>query len=101
MYNYEIRNEVNHFIRQFNGAENVFINGMCYWFAFILQTRFEIGEIIYDSVAGHFMWMFDGGAFDVEGEHELPERFETWQEIKLTDDRRYLRILRDCVFKAS
>ncbi len=93
--------QIEFFISQFKGAEDVFLHGMCYWLAYILEARFQGGEIIYDPVPGHFMWVYDGTAYDVTGGHEIPQQYETIAAIRLTDPRRYLRLMRDCVLKAD
>ena len=50
------------FISHFKGAEETFLHGCCYWFAFILQERFHehgyLVDIYHDPVVGHFVARF-------------------------------------------
>ena len=31
-----------------------YLNGLCYWFAYMLKGRFPDGEIWYDQISNHF-----------------------------------------------
>lgn len=42
------------FITNFSGSERTFLNGCCYWFAYILHTMFDL-DIGYEPVEGHFV----------------------------------------------
>lgn len=88
------------FINQFKGAESVFMNGMCFWFAHILQVRFDwCGAIIYDPCGGHFYWRYDFSAYDIEGEHEIPKHNWPLDVIEDKDPAWYARLLRDSILK--
>lgn len=60
--NEEERQEILDFIAHFKGAEDVFLHGCCYWFAWILQERFNehgfLVAIFHDPVEGHFVARF-------------------------------------------
>lgn len=64
--------DVLNFIARFKGAEDVFLHGCCYWFAWILKERFHehgyLVDIFHDPIEGHFVARFipDNG-------HSLPD----------------------------
>ena len=72
--------EIRRFIKHFDGAQDVFINGCCYWFARILNGRFSamlandmhVGYILYEPVEGHFLF----GVADVRELHGDDRAFE-------------------------
>ena len=62
--------------------KNQFANGYCYYFATILKTAFNRGEICWCSPYGHFCWVDeDGVPYDIygicisEAEHYIPYYF--------------------------
>ena len=67
-------NEVEDFIRKFkiydqNGVlESTFLNGFCYWFAYILAGRFVGAEIYYEPIDGHFITEIDDRLYDIRGD---------------------------------
>lgn len=72
--------------------------GCCYWFAYILKSRFYslFPEIVYDPVANHFGTMIRGRVYDITG--DATERYSWFGWDKLTEeDCAKERILRDCV----
>lgn len=89
------------FIKQFRdlGAENCFANGMCYWFAFILEARFPGGEIVYDEIANHFAYKFSDKIYDITGEIDDGYTWKQWSTFSETDKLLYNRIIRDCINK--
>lgn len=53
------------------GAEIIidrFTSGCCYWFAFILCSRFPNARMMYDPVVNHFMAEIDGRLYDITGD---------------------------------
>lgn len=54
--------EVLDFIANFKGSEDVFLHGCCYWFAHILEERFNdrgyMVDIFHDPIEGHFIARF-------------------------------------------
>ena len=49
-----------------------FRNGYCYYFATILKTAFNRGEICWTAPFGHFVWVdTDGKAYDIEGSYDM------------------------------
>ena len=91
------------FITNFKGAENVFLDGMCYWFSIILQKRFPGGSIVYDMIHGHFLYAYGDYLYDVIGQHNpaANQGFITLKDIKLYERALYKRLRRDCVLKLS
>ena len=73
--------------------------GNCYYFAVILQARFPDGEIVYDPIAGHFLFRRQGRLYDYTGEVE----FSTvrvvieWSEFDNYDTAQKKVIERDCI----
>jgi len=46
---------------------NTFTQGFCYWFAFILKTRFKDSEIYYNT-EDHFMIKLNDKLYDITGD---------------------------------
>lgn len=82
------------FIKEFDGDDK-FANGLCYWFAYILQKRYPGGEIIYDLINGHFLYEYGSRYYDVYGQEKMPEIFVYWDDYK--DEAHKKRIIRDCI----
>lgn len=84
--------------------------GNCFYFAKILQIRFG-GEIYYDLVNGHFLFMRDGLFFDWNGwwrgsdledfsrsiSHGTNDSIVKWADYKDIDPLHYERIVRDVI----
>ena len=114
------------FIFHFTGAEDVFLHGCCYWFAWILQERFHeqgyLVDIFHEPVEGHFVarvirdpglkWMhpetyhdkpevkfFDvrGDVTDLYNEDDL----ENMWMMQQAEERRWGRLLCDCKYFLS
>jgi hypothetical protein len=96
----EIETKVKRFISRFvtkGESENVFSNGCCYWFAYILFERFKTDadvEIVYNCVDNHFATKVDGVIYDVTGEIDATN-WVSWDDY--ADDLHKERIIRDCV----
>jgi len=89
------------FIRNFKGSEKTFLNGCCYWFAFILKSRFR-GLTYYDPIYGHFVQKIGSSFYDIRG--DVSEEYKNkalvcWDTYKQEDPAHYKRIVRDCVLK--
>ena len=91
--------EILSFIKCFEGATDVFLNGCCFWFAQILRLRFG-GRTVYAPVVGHFMQEVEGRLYDVTGdvtgEYDGAIKYD-WETYALSDSSNYARIYRDCV----
>ena len=99
------------FIANFSGAENTFLNGCCYWFAYILHTMFDL-DIGYEPVDGHFVAsciiaepLHEGGTaysvrrFDVRGDvTELLAGKDIYDAdwLKEHEPNWYKHLMRDC-----
>lgn len=73
------------------------MNGNCYYFSLILQSRFSNGVIIYDPIDGHFLFRLDNFCYDFKGKHKLPKVYYVWNKLKDEDINEYNRIKRDCI----
>ena len=85
------------FIANFDKAQDTFLNGCCYWFAFILQARFS-GKIYYDQVQNHFAAKICGRYYDVTGEIS-GDGFVPWDTYQSYDALDYSRVVRYCIDK--
>lgn len=118
--------DVINFISHFKGAEDVFLHGCCYWFAWILQERFHeqgyLVDIFHEPIEGHFVarfirdpglkWMYpeiyhdkpEVKFFDVRGDvTDLynEDDLENMWVMQQTEERRWGRLLCDCKFFLS
>lgn len=109
------------FIAHFKGAEDVFLNGCCYWFAHILQDRFhEAGylvDIFHDPIEGHFVARFIRELSSVEVDPDAEVRFfdirgdvtDLYKEEDLenvwlmwmNEERRWGKLMCDCKYFLS
>lgn len=74
-----------------------FLNGCCYWFAFILKTRFAEydPEIMVDLVACHFACRIDGRVYDITGDVTDDYDWQSWDEYD--DEPHKKRISEYCI----
>lgn len=84
------------------GTKDVFLNGYCYWFAFILNNRFPGGDIVYDPILGHFAYKYRGFIFDIRG---IVPKLETKDFILWKDCEKLgypiQSIIDGCILKVS
>lgn len=102
-----ILNEVNKFIKDFKLYDNsgevtdTFTKGYCYWFAYILKARFNIGSIVYYHVGNHFAFKIFDRVFDITG--DITDKnlfFEPWETFKSYYDSAVVeRIIKGCINK--
>lgn len=90
--------EVLRFIEHFREAREVFLHGMCYWFAVILRDRFD-GLIFYLPVENHFVTWIDGSFYDARGPVEPDEAPVLWDVYAKRDPKHTARIVKDCILK--
>lgn len=93
--------DVEEFISHFNFSYG---DGNCFWFAFILFTRFSPVcrcDIMYNPIDNHFATWINGCLYDGTGKISLNEEWITWKEFLLTDPLELRRIYRDCIFQVS
>ena len=104
MYNKtDILNFIKHF--QNEGTIKTFTQGCCYWFAKILDERFNFDlpedGIYYNEIDNHFATVINAvDLYDITGYlgdiREL-EGWEHWQEFMYKDSLLTERIFRDCI----
>jgi hypothetical protein len=101
----EQEKEVVDFITDFKAmhpaeVEDVFLHGYCYWFAKILEERFE-GIIYYMPIDNHFITRIGKEYYDIRGKLNGDEFNPCcpWSEYKHTDSLEVGRIYRDCIYK--
>lgn len=98
---------VERFIRDFKCFDSgevtrTFTNGYCYWFAFILHTRFPDSQIMYYAVGNHFACKIRDRIFDITGDiTDKHQFFEPWDEYKKLDPLETSRIIKYCVDKTG
>lgn len=100
--------EVLDFIRGMHniGTVDVFLNGYCYWFAYILAERFKrfaSTSIMYNQVLGHFAVKINDTLYDIRGkilnEDESGGNWEEWDTWKKNEPTYYKVVERDCILK--
>lgn len=94
----DITNEIERFIRLFDNDQK-FINGLCFWFAYILKGRFPNGEIWYDQIENHFYFVIKNKAYDVSGSVQLPITAMRWSDYEAFDYLDYNRVIKYCILK--
>ena len=83
------------FIDKFRSSRDLFMHGMCYWFAHILSTRFN-GEICIHEVDCHFCARIKGVCYDATGCID-GNGFINWGCYQILEPYRSERLIRDCV----
>ena len=90
------------FVSLFGDTREAFLDGMCYWFAYILQARFG-GETFYDQLNGHFVQRINESFYDASG--DVTEKYGSskylmrWSDMESYDPSLYRRLIRDCIKK--
>lgn len=72
-----------------------FTQGCCYWFAFVLHTRFPQSEIMYDPIENHFVTRIENRLYDITGEVTGTYKVMSWDTYP--DEIEQKRIIRDCI----
>ena len=95
------------FIREFKRFDTgqvtrTFTNGYCYWFAFILHTRFPDSEIVYYSAGNHFACKIGKRIFDITGDiTDQNHFFESWEEYQKIEPADSAQVIKYCVTKTG
>lgn len=92
------KSEISEFTERFLGdSTEAFTNGCCYWFAYILQKRFEAynATIMYSSVDNHFATKIGDKIYDITGDVTSKYEWDKWDNFD--DDLEKVRIIRDCI----
>ena len=91
--------DVEAFIRRFhiaNSVDEVFTCGCCYWFAYILCSRFPgKSSLMYDPVANHFAAEIHGRSYDITG--DITDQYALIPRDSLDDTAHRNRVIRDCI----
>ena len=77
------------------------LDGNCYWFAYILKTRFPFLEIYYLPIAGHFICGDGVQFYDWTGVVDPEEVPFLLSDIEKQDILWYDRIVRDCIMQGE
>lgn len=90
--------DIEDFIKLFKGTETIFTDGLCYWFAHILTTKFG-GTIMYAAIVGHFVSSIDGRLWDVTG--DITDRYAAiplidWDYLQREEPIWSKRIIEGC-----
>jgi len=102
--NQKIVREVEEFISYFDGTQDNFLHGNCFWFAVILKERFNpwyVCNIMYNPVDNHFAAYIHGMLFDAGGLRPEQCPFDGWRLWEKFEKEEYIearRIYRDCVY---
>ena len=87
------------------GTTDVFLNGYCYWFAYMLAERFKMfasTSIMYNQVLGHFAVKINDSLYDIRGKLNKTEsegEWEEWNAWRKNEPSYYKVVERDCIFK--
>ena len=106
--------DVEEFITYFDGTQDNFLHGNCYWFALILETRFwnfypEV-DLMYNQVDNHFAVMISTNdvaafLFDASGcigrYHEDDPQWQRWYKYRAIEPLDAARVYRDCIWHIS
>jgi hypothetical protein len=79
-------------------VKDAFLFGGCWWFAFILKSRFEREypcEIVVDYASNHFACRINGSVYDITGRRADSGEWERWDDC--TDEALKKRITEDCI----
>lgn len=96
-----MHNEVMKFIDRFtmrgkwSEVLTSFTCGCCYWFAFILCSRFPEAVMMYDPVINHFVTQIDGQLYDITGEVTQEYKVVRWDTYP--DELEKQRIEKYCI----
>lgn len=99
-----MKDEILQFINDFKkldlSIEILFMEGYCYWFAFILKERFN-GDIWYFPIENHFITKIGNSFYDICGEINMDNREKpyNWDEFKKYEPINSKVIERDCILK--
>lgn len=96
-----MHNEVMEFIDRFtskgkwNEVITAFTCGCCYWFAFIMCSRFPQATMMYDPVINHFVVEIENRLYDISGEVTSQYNVVRWDTYP--DELEKGRIIKYCV----
>lgn len=101
------KEEILNFIKRFQneGTIKTFTEGCCYWFAKILDERFNFAEpecgIFYNEKENHFATMIDLNLYDITGDlGDIRNLLDwvSWEDYQYAGDELVVeRLYRDCI----
>lgn len=94
-----MKEQIIDFIKRRFPVDCKWLDGNCYWMAFILSERFPELQIVYESVLGHFMVTDGENYYDWTGivdKKSFCKTPITLEEVKNICPLWYERIIRDC-----
>ena len=100
------KEEILNFIKRFQneGTIKTFTEGCCYWFARILDERFNFDSsesgIMYNEINNHFATAIGIDLYDITGylgDIRNLNNWEYWYDFIRKDDLLTERIYRDCI----
>lgn len=98
-------NDINKFINEFKqfgkSVIKCFTEGNCYWFAFILKTRFPEGQIVLNNLINHFAFKVNDKLYDITGccDNTYEGEWVSWLDYQNTEPTQAHRIMHDCIDK--
>ena len=98
----EIIDFINNFSAFGKGVKNAFTSGCCYWFAFILKTRFSpFAEIYFNKTENHFACKIGKNLYDITGNcnNTYEGIWENWHNFKTNNKIFAEKISKDCILK--
>ena len=89
--------EVLNFIKRRFTIDANWLDKNCYYFSFILFSRFPSGSIYYDVIAGHFVFKYGDCYYDWTGIIEPEGILVEWDKFDEYDSIQREIIIRDCI----
>ena len=90
-----MRKDVLDFIKQFESAQKLLLEGRCYWFAVILKERFD-GQLMYNQIMNHWACLIDNQLYDASGA-VVNTCYEEWPGSIIDDTTYYNRLVKQCI----
>lgn len=93
-----MQNDVLEFINRRFKIDCNWVDGNCFFFAVILKSRFQDGEIFYDVINGHFVFKYQNNFYDWNGlYHHSDTILISWDGFDNYDVLQKKTIIRDCI----
>lgn len=104
-----MKDKVLRFIKNFSNPDTVktFTEGCCFWFAYILDARFEMDpdrprhRMMYNDVTGHFACEINGTLYDITGELPRDKYWVPWADWFVSEPSYREIVVRDCIMKTD
>lgn len=93
----EVQNFINHFhkVSLTDDVTEVFTRGCCYWFAYILCSRFPNAKMMYDPIMNHFIAQIGDRLYDITGDVTDKYKVIEWEHFE--DELERQRIIDRCI----